>query len=134
MVWFPAVVVLNNNRIHVFALLFILLVVLLCGLFLALGFVVLSRSHTHQGQVVHAGHHHYPEIDPPELILARRLAAGEIGEDEYHSRLDALHGRAATPPPPGGDGAPIGEPAPPRGPGPAEPANGTTHLGGVADS
>jgi uncharacterized membrane protein len=126
MIWFPAVVVVNGNRVHLFALLFILLVVLLFGLFIALALVLLFRSHTLPGKVLHAGHHPYPVIDPPELILARRLAAGEIGEDEYHSRLDALHGRAPTPPRPAESEAPSGEPAPPRGSGPAEPASGIT--------
>ncbi len=29
--------------------------------------------------------------DDPERTLARRFAAGEIDEDEYHRRLEALH-------------------------------------------
>jgi putative membrane protein len=28
----------------------------------------------------------------PEEILAERLARGEIDEDDYHQRLDTLHG------------------------------------------
>jgi uncharacterized membrane protein len=134
MVWFPAVVVVNSNRVHVFALIFILLVVLLFAIFIAFAFVLLFRSHTHPGRVLHAGHHPYPAIDPPELVLARRLASGEIGEDEYHSRLDALHGRATAPPRPGKFETPFGESAPSRGPGPAEPASGLTRPGGAADS
>jgi putative membrane protein len=30
----------------------------------------------------------------PERTLAKRFAAGEIDEDEYHRRLDALRGAA----------------------------------------
>jgi uncharacterized membrane protein len=134
MVWFATVVVVNGNRVHFLALVFILLVVLLFVFFIGLAFFLLFRSHTHPGEVLHVGHHPYPEIDPPELILARRLAAGEIGEDEYHSRLDALHRRAATPPRPAGSAAPPGEPTPPRSAGPAEPASPITDPGGVADS
>ena len=35
-----------------------------------------------------------PHTPDPERILAERLAAGEIDEDEYHRRLDALRGVA----------------------------------------
>jgi putative membrane protein len=35
--------------------------------------------------------------EDPERILARRLAAGEIDAEEYHRRLDTLHGRDLTP-------------------------------------
>jgi putative membrane protein len=33
-----------------------------------------------------------PHTTDPERILAQRFAAGEIDEDEYHRRLDALRG------------------------------------------
>ena len=33
-----------------------------------------------------------PQTPDPERILAQRFAAGEIDEDEYHRRLEALRG------------------------------------------
>ncbi|MFE5586051.1 SHOCT domain-containing protein [Kitasatospora sp. NPDC056531] len=37
------------------------------------------------------------ERPTPEQLLAERLARGEIDPDEYHTRLDALHGGGAPP-------------------------------------
>ena len=48
-----------------------------------LAFVVIRAS---RAPTVHATH--------PEQILAERLAAGGIDEDEYRRRLDALRGAA----------------------------------------
>lgn len=38
-------------------------------------------------------------VDDPDMILAKRLARGEIDDEEYHARRDALHaqGRHSTP-------------------------------------
>lgn len=35
----------------------------------------------------------------PEQVLAHRFARGEINLEEYHARLEALHGRGAPPRP-----------------------------------
>ncbi|MGD0743303.1 MAG: SHOCT domain-containing protein [Acidimicrobiales bacterium] len=88
-----AVLVVNAHRAHILALLFIVLVVIFFVLFMALVVVVLFRSHAHPGRSGHGE----AAIDPPELVLARRLASGEIDAEEYHRRLDTLHGRVTPP-------------------------------------
>ncbi|AQT76976.1 hypothetical protein B1K54_32275 [Streptomyces sp. fd1-xmd] len=50
---------------------------------------------------------HTPAAPTPEHILARRLARGEVDEDEYKRRLAALHTPAERPP-----ARPTGEPGP----------------------
>jgi putative membrane protein len=42
----------------------------------------------------HAGPRETGDPESPERILARRFARGEIDEEEYHRRLDALRRHA----------------------------------------
>jgi len=85
----------NGVTVREFAVLVIALVVVLVAIFVVLAFVIISRAHPRAERVERASER---PIDPPELVLARRLAAGEIEEGEYRRRLDALHGRATPPP------------------------------------
>ncbi|KOU74160.1 hypothetical protein ADK57_08240 [Streptomyces sp. MMG1533] len=43
-------------------------------------------------------HTHTPAVPTPKEILANRLARGEIDEDEYRRRLNALHAGPLTKP------------------------------------
>ena len=45
-------------------------------------FRALNRPHEHT---------HTPAVPTPEQILGERFARGEIDEEEYHRRLNALH-------------------------------------------
>lgn len=52
-------------------------------------FRALNRPHEHT---------HSPAAPPPEQILADRFARGEIDEEEYRRRLNALHAGPFTKP------------------------------------
>ena len=67
---------------------------------MALVVVVLFRSHAHPGRSGHGE----AAIDPPELVLARRLASGEIDAEEYR-RLRDLIGSGRSDSPSGAGGA-----------------------------
>jgi putative membrane protein len=47
--------------------------------------------------VVGTGRRSGREASDPELVLARRFAAGEIDEDEYRRRLALLRDRSPSP-------------------------------------
>ncbi|MGP8066510.1 MAG: SHOCT domain-containing protein [Acidimicrobiales bacterium] len=91
---FPAVLATNATRVHLFALLFIVLVAALVIAFLVIAFVVIFRGHLRPAP----GEPAERPVDSPQLVLARRLASGEIDEDEYRRRLEALRGEEVPPP------------------------------------
>jgi len=90
----PAVLATNITRVHLFALLFIVLVAAIVVAFVVIAFVVIFRGRLRPAPGEPADR----PVDSPQLVLARRLASGEIGEDEYRRRLAALHGEGAPPP------------------------------------
>jgi len=85
----------GGSDVRAFALLFIFLAVALVAALVVLGFIVIYRAYGRAGKVRRPPAR---PIEPPELVLARRFAAGEIDEDEYRRRLDALKVRATPPP------------------------------------
>jgi len=80
-------VVLGGGGIHWWGWLFMLLVTILFWGLRDLGVIYLARTLRHGGRP--PTQLHSPD-DSPERILARRFATGEIDEDEFNRRLDAL--------------------------------------------
>ncbi|MGD0895506.1 MAG: SHOCT domain-containing protein [Acidimicrobiales bacterium] len=91
---FPAVLATNATRVHLFALLFIVLVAAIVIAFLVIAFVVIFRGRLRPAP----GEPAERPVDSPQLVLARRLASGEIDDDEYRRRLAALRGEQVPPP------------------------------------
>jgi uncharacterized membrane protein len=87
----PAVLATNITRVHLFALLFIVLVAAIVVAFVVIAFVVIFRGRLRPAPGDRP-------VDSPQLVLARRLASGEIDADEYRRRLAALHDEEAPPP------------------------------------
>lgn len=90
----PAVLAMNTTRVHLFALLFIVLVAAIVVAFVVIAFVVLFRGRLRPAPAAPADR----PVDSPQLVLARLLASGEIDADEYRRRLAALRGEKAPPP------------------------------------
>ena len=90
----PAVLATNITRVHLFALLFIVLVAAIVIAFLVIALVVIFRGRLRPAP----GEPAERPVDSPQLVLARRLASGEIDEDEYRRRLAALRGEQVPPP------------------------------------
>ena len=90
----PAVLATNITRVHLFALLFIVLVAAIVIAFLVIAFVVIFRGRLRPAP----GEPAERPVDSPQLVLARRLASGEIDDDEYRRRLAALRGEQVPPP------------------------------------
>jgi uncharacterized membrane protein len=86
--------VVNGARVHEFALLFIVLVLVICAILLALGFAVIFRAYARNSATKERASR---LGEPAELVLARRYASGVIDKDEYRRCLDALKGRATPP-------------------------------------
>jgi len=93
-VLYQAVLIVNSTRVHLFALLFILLVLVLLAVLVGFGLVVIFRAYARNGRMKRP---FYRLDEPPELILARRFASGAIGEEEYHRRIDALKSQETPP-------------------------------------
>ena len=91
---FPAVLATNATRVHLSALLFIVLVAAIVIAFLVIVFVVIFRGRLRPAP----GEPAERPVDSPQLVLARRLASGEIDDDEYRRRLAALRGEQVPPP------------------------------------
>ncbi len=82
----------QSKGVHLFALLFILLVLVICVVLVVFGLVVIFRAYKSNGRT--NGSLSRPE-EPPELLLARRFDAGVIDESEYRRRLNELRSREA---------------------------------------